>query len=94
MTVGPYTGNSSDRFGYASGIGFTTIDRDNDVDHNNNNCADYYHGGWWYKGCHSMNINGQWGNTRYGEGLTWYPLTSFYQSVSTVEMKVRKPDTS
>ncbi|XP_059175910.1 ficolin-1-like [Physella acuta] len=90
MTVGNYTGNATNYFRHLNGRSFTTIDRDNDA-YSGDNCARCFHGGWWYNGCHTMNINGQHGNVQYGQGLNFRPVTTFYQSLSFIEMKVRKP---
>merc|ERR1712039_336186 len=69
-------------------IEFSTKDRDNDI-YGPENCAASYHGGWWYDFCHAANLNGLWGDTRYGQGVDWQPLTSYNKSATFTEMKVR-----
>ncbi|KAK3088877.1 hypothetical protein FSP39_024886 [Pinctada imbricata] len=65
LEVNGYHGNGTDGLGYASGMGFSTQDRDNDA--SSTHCAMYYLAGWWYKHCHYGNLNG-----RYDLGMVWY----------------------
>jgi len=44
---------SGDSLGFHNGMPFTTKDQDNDLE-KNLNCAQKYHGGWWYKNCHQV----------------------------------------
>lgn len=52
-------------------------------------CAASYLGGWWYGSCHSVNINGQWGNTSYGQGLNWHSWTGYYANATRTRMMMR-----
>lgn len=75
---------------YHHGIPFTNYDRDNDL-RDDLNCAHYYRGGWWYKGCHAVNLNGKWGE-RNTLGLRWYGgINMGNQTIfaTYTEMKVR-----
>ncbi|WAQ95258.1 TENR-like protein [Mya arenaria] len=54
LHVSEFTGTAGD----------ATYDRDSDV--YRGNCAQQYHGAWWYDGCHSSNLNGDYGNTTFG----------------------------
>ena len=88
LHVAGYEGNAGDVFSSrGNGRAFTTKDQEHDGCHVN--CADVYFGGWWYDCCHGANLNGVWGNTNYGKGLNWNPLTGYHRSVTYVEMKVR-----
>jgi len=58
----------------ARGNPFTTIDRDNDGV-SNKNCANIFHGGWWYLGCHNDLMNGKYSHTDtcpFAQGMHWY----------------------
>ncbi|KAI0229484.1 Fibrinogen C domain-containing protein 1-A, partial [Lamellibrachia satsuma] len=73
-----------------AGMAFSTKDRDNDVD--SRHCAQLYHGGWWYKGCHHSNLNGLYlsgANTAHGKGINWYQWRGWKYSLKKVEMKLR-----
>ncbi|KAL3866956.1 hypothetical protein ACJMK2_044200 [Sinanodonta woodiana] len=89
--VDGYSGTAGDSLSTDrhSGHNFTTQDRDNDI-YEPGNCAQMFHGAWWYEKCHSSNLNGLYGSTEYAKGLTWVTSTGYYQSVSGTEMKVRR----
>ena len=57
-----------------NGRPFTTNDNDNDEW--SGNCAQRYHGAWWYASCHAANLNGLYyypGETpAIGKGVIWY----------------------
>ncbi|XP_012942163.2 fibrinogen C domain-containing protein 1-like [Aplysia californica] len=92
IQISGYSGNAEDTMSYHNGQAFTTFDRDHDK-FENGNCAERYHGGWWYSGCHHVHLNGNWGNKKwYGHGLTWLPVTGFFDSVTFSEMKIRPVD--
>ena len=55
---------------------FTTKDRDSD--HSENNCAAFYRGAWWYRNCHTSNLNGQYlrgAHASYADGVEWSSWT-------------------
>lgn len=73
-----------------NGMKFTTKDRDND--HSENNCATFYHGAWWYRNCHTSNLNGQYlrgQHTSYADGIEWSSWTGWQYSLKFSEMKIR-----
>ncbi|KAG7258482.1 hypothetical protein CRUP_015093 [Coryphaenoides rupestris] len=73
-----------------NGMKFTTKDRDND--HSENNCASFYHGAWWYRNCHTSNLNGQYlrgQHTSYADGIEWSSWTGWQYSLKYSEMKIR-----
>ncbi|XP_061190465.1 ficolin-1-like [Saccostrea echinata] len=55
---GPATGTLGDRMAGQSGMAFSTPDRDSDRDRVN--CAAEYKGGWWFKSCYQVYLNGPW----------------------------------
>ncbi|XP_059142266.1 fibroleukin-like [Physella acuta] len=82
-----YGGNATDNFSYQNGMKFTTTDRDNDLD--SGNCAQRFSGGWWYKDCFTVNVNGRWGEKKHGFGINWRGVSGHDDSMEFVEMKVR-----
>lgn len=89
MTVGDYSGNAGNKFLINTNRFFTTIDADNDRNQNGN-CAVERRGGWWYYWCGSVNINGEWGSQVSNKGIIWESITCISNSLSSVEMKIRK----
>ncbi|PIO40050.1 hypothetical protein AB205_0051560 [Aquarana catesbeiana] len=90
LTVSDYSGNAGDSFGKHSGMKFTTKDMDND--HSENNCASFYHGAWWYRNCHTSNLNGQYlrgHHASYADGIEWSSWTGWQYSLKFTEMKIR-----
>ncbi|MEE6505473.1 hypothetical protein FKM82_005536 [Ascaphus truei] len=90
LTVADYTGTAGDSLGKHSGMKFTTKDLDND--HSENNCASFYHGAWWYRNCHTSNLNGQYlrgHHASYADGIEWSSWTGWQYSLKYTEMKVR-----
>ena len=89
LHVGKFYGSTGESlYEFANGSAFTTKDRDNDKD-DRWNCAQEFHGAWWYKNCHKSNLNGLWGSKTYGKGLTWFSLTGNKDSVTMSDMSLR-----
>ncbi|XP_056019603.1 ficolin-2-like [Ostrea edulis] len=89
LNISGYSGDAGDSMAYHDGMLFSTYDRDNDLW--TNNCALNRLGGWWYKNCHEANLNGEYGNTDYSNGINWNAWHGFYYSMTEVRMMIRKP---
>ncbi|XP_035236347.1 fibrinogen C domain-containing protein 1-like [Anguilla anguilla] len=90
LTIADYSGTAGDSLLKHNGMKFTTTDQDND--HSENNCASFYHGAWWYRNCHTSNLNGQYLNgqhTSYADGIEWSSWTGWQYSLKFSEMKIR-----
>jgi len=77
---------AGDSLSYHNGMPFSTYDR------GAINCAKAFKGAWWYRSCHSSNLNGLYLNgttTSYADGIVWSSLTEFYYSSEMVTLKVR-----
>jgi len=87
LLVSGYSGTAGDALDYHNNSPFSTYDRDHDG--NVANCAQRYHGGWWYKSCHAANLNGLWANNHTSDGVTWKILSHTYEHMEFTEMKIR-----
>ncbi|KAK1334045.1 hypothetical protein QTO34_005044 [Cnephaeus nilssonii] len=90
LTVADYSGTAGDSLLKHSGMRFTTKDRDGD--HSDNNCAAFYRGAWWYRNCHTSNLNGQYlrgAHASYADGVEWSSWTGWQYSLKFSEMKIR-----
>ncbi|GFR72522.1 tenascin [Elysia marginata] len=92
LRLGSYSGTVGELNEYAgmtyhNNMAFSTYDRDNDA-WRAGSCAVTWHGGWWYRDCHSANLNGQWG-LRSGQGVRWYTERDILYP-SFTEMKIRR----
>ncbi|XP_059169191.1 ficolin-2-like [Physella acuta] len=87
LSISGYNGDAGDSLIFHNNHMFSTFDRDNDE--RDFSCAVRYIGAWWYAACHTSNLNGQWGNNNFGQGLTWYNVTGFYNGTELAEMKIR-----
>jgi len=93
LHVNGFSGDARDSLTPHNGQRFTTYDADHDT-HSKDNCAVTYRGAWWYSGCHSSNLNGEYriyGETvPYARGIIWYHLKGYTYSMQSAEMKVRR----
>uniref|UniRef100_K1R714 Angiopoietin-related protein 2 n=1 Tax=Magallana gigas TaxID=29159 RepID=K1R714_MAGGI len=89
LFVANYSGNAGDSFYYHNNAQFSTYDYDHDTSYSN--CADRCKGGWWYTKCHLVNLNGEYANTNFLEGINWHAMTGFTYSLKEVRMMLRRP---
>jgi len=82
---------------YHLGMYFSTKDRDNDAS-GKRDCADLERGGWWYKDCSKVNLNGLYlygdashlpGHFKW-QGITWYTWKGYEYSFAAVKMMIRE----
>ncbi|KAJ8043564.1 Ficolin-1 [Holothuria leucospilota] len=87
LTLGSFGGNTgTDALDYARGYPFSTRDQDNDLI--DGNCAQYWHGAWWYTYCHHSNLNGGYFESEY-RGVWWNDLPGNEYNIQYTEMKIR-----
>ena len=88
LEVGSYSGTAGDSLAGHNKMAFTTKDRDNDVD-SGWNCAVAWAGAWWYKSCHTSNLNGKYlGYKTDNRGARWEGFRGSL-SLKFTEMKLR-----
>ncbi|XP_067934637.1 fibrinogen C domain-containing protein 1-A-like [Watersipora subatra] len=92
LHVSGYSGTAGDDLSQVhSSMKFSTFDKDNDPD--SRNCAQTFHGAWWYNMCHTANLNGNYYNgvhKSFGDGVNWWSWKGRNESLKTTEMKFRK----
>ena len=68
---------------------FTTTDNDADV--YGSNCAVQFQGAWWFKGCHTSNLNALIYNSksRY-QGMSWKDFKGYDKMMKTTKMMFRE----
>ncbi|XP_071792635.1 microfibril-associated glycoprotein 4-like [Asterias amurensis] len=93
LTIGTFTGRiaAGDSMIEHNGMPWSTYDNDND--NGEGNCAEIYHGAWWYNDCQTSNLNGPYQSYRYlgsnENGITWESWTGTDESLGDVDMKIR-----
>ena len=71
---------------------FTTLDQDNDRN-NNLNCAQFYQGGWWFRGCFSIFLNGKYSDVAFPvptKAIHWLEFRPFQESLKKTTMLIRR----
>ena len=83
-----FTGTAGESLNYHIGMKFATQDVDNDL--SSGNCAQVFHGAWWFKHCFSAHLNGEYiegRHNRNSQGAIWDTFKGWYYSYKTTEMK-------
>ncbi|KAH3787438.1 hypothetical protein DPMN_165562 [Dreissena polymorpha] len=90
LNIDGFSGDVIDHLKYHQGQMFSTYDSDNDS--NRGCCACSYHAGWWFNGCHNVNINGKYyykhESVPSHHGVYWEGFTGSTESLKTVESKI------
>ena len=74
---------------YHNGMQFSTIDVDNDVKSGENCAADVKFGGWWYKACANVNLNGPYGTVTSISAIHWRGWQD-YAPMNTTSMMIKR----
>ena len=85
-----FTGTAGDSLSYHNGMKFSTKDVDNDIS-SGGNCAQEYHGAWWFGNCFYSHLNGTYLGGHYirkREGIVWRDFKGNSYSYKVTEMKV------
>lgn len=93
---------TGDSFSHHNDMKFSTFDQDNDLRNSSThkipgvNCALMFGGGWWFKNCHDVNLNGIYGDWQetvnssyYAVGIHWTKITNHKFSLKSSIMKIR-----
>ncbi|CAL1292437.1 unnamed protein product [Larinioides sclopetarius] len=92
LHIKDYRGNAGDSMvPYHDNSKFSTKDKDNDKQ-KDQNCALSYKGGWWYKSCHQSNLNGLYlkgHHESFADGVNWKSWKHYNESLEFTEMKIR-----
>ena len=88
LEVGSYSGTAGDSIIQHNNMAFSTKDRDNDI-WIRSNCAVLLTGAWWYRACHTSNLNGKYlGRKSDNRGALWLSFRSSL-SLKFTELKLR-----
>ncbi|XP_041091081.1 tenascin-X-like [Polyodon spathula] len=87
LHIAGYSGNAGDSLRYHDGRPFST--KDHDPKPFVTRCAISYKGGWWYKNCHQVNLNGLYASNKDHQGVSWFDWKGLDFSIPFSEMKMR-----
>ncbi|XP_068732569.1 microfibril-associated glycoprotein 4-like [Montipora capricornis] len=90
LWIGGYHGTAGDSMKDHNDMQFSTKDQDNDF--YPSSCAERFKGAWWYRYCHTSNLNGQYlggPHVSFADGVNWYYFRGHYYSLKSSEMKLR-----
>ncbi|XP_048739532.2 microfibril-associated glycoprotein 4-like [Ostrea edulis] len=88
LKVMDYEGNAGDSLmSHHNGAKFHT--KDNDI----KTCSTRFKGAWWYKDCHTSNLNGQYlikNHSSFADGINWKAWHGYHYSLKETAMKIRR----
>ncbi|XP_078596857.1 microfibril-associated glycoprotein 4-like [Branchiostoma floridae x Branchiostoma japonicum] len=82
-------GSAGDSLEYHRDMAFSTPDRDND--RSASNCADDGKGAWWFKDCHTSDLNGAYHGGP-SQSINWYSFSGDNVPLARAEMRLRPSD--
>ena len=83
---------SGDSLSSHNGTMFSTIDKDNDQ-RSRFSCARNFKGAWWYKACHTANLNGEYlggQHTNARKGIIWTAWKGVKYSPKSTKMMIKR----
>ncbi|XP_063791890.1 ficolin-1-B-like [Pseudophryne corroboree] len=97
LRYGSYVGGTAgDSLATQRDQAFSTKDRNNDKSaKDEQSCAQYFRGGWWFESCHLSNLNGEYlkgGHQTKGKGAIWFHFRGNFYSLKSSEIKFRPQD--
>ena len=94
LSISGYSGTAGDSLSNHNGTRFSTTDNDQDI--GDDNCAQFFKGGWWFSDCYESFLNGRYLHGEHddkGGSINWGAWRGFYYSLKKAEMKVRPAST-
>uniref|UniRef100_A0A1I8PR50 Fibrinogen C-terminal domain-containing protein n=1 Tax=Stomoxys calcitrans TaxID=35570 RepID=A0A1I8PR50_STOCA len=90
FALGNYEGNAGNAMAFHLGQAFSTYDQDNDGT-NVQNCAERWHGAWWYDNCYHSNLCATYRqeHDKFSKGIAWMQWKGHDYSLKYAEMKIR-----
>ncbi|XP_062395946.1 microfibril-associated glycoprotein 4-like [Sardina pilchardus] len=85
-------GGAGDSLHRVNAMKFSTYDKDQD-NYGYVNCAERYHGGFWFGDCHYANPNGLYkgkGPVESYTGVMWYDWKGYVYSLKSITMKIKR----
>ncbi|XP_058830484.1 microfibril-associated glycoprotein 4-like isoform X2 [Topomyia yanbarensis] len=92
IKLGTYSGSANDSLIYHAKAKFSTFDSDNDE--NPTSCAMTFFGAWWYKSCHTSNLNSRFvppgSNLEANKMIVWRKWKGDLHTLKKTRMMIRR----
>ncbi|XP_058464135.1 angiopoietin-related protein 6-like [Malaya genurostris] len=83
-------GNAGNSLDFSNGVKFSTYDQDNDQ-HQEGSCAEFYESGWWFTDCMNANLNGLYQQyDQANKTMNWFGFRNDLQGLKEASMMVRE----